>query len=182
MHDVGTVRGIEESEHAEAEIDEADPKQEREPPHCQGERSEAAQIEADAKDIGGRYDGEKGKDQTGIDKVGPQCLAEAGGAKQRHSQQPRIGDDVEGKERVGQLAVHLEEESIANDAGRHDERERSGIKLFDLPIEPSRQAGKETRCFRPALSRGCFSHPCHASHRKTGLRIGSNLAFSNGVA
>jgi len=63
------VGGVEKSQNGETEIDQNEPDQQREQPQQQCGRGEAAQMEADAENIGTSDNGQEREDQARIEQV-----------------------------------------------------------------------------------------------------------------
>ena len=76
MHDIGVPRRVEKGENAERQIDEQQPKPERERPHPHGGAVPSAKMQANPQYVRRRHDGEERKHEPWIGKVGPHARAE----------------------------------------------------------------------------------------------------------
>jgi hypothetical protein len=69
------------------------------------------------------HKGEKRENQARVDEVRPKRTAVAGETHERGEAQPRIDNDIDREQPIGQSATVFEKEGIGNDAGGHDQRE-----------------------------------------------------------
>src|SRR5581483_6581269 len=100
MNDIGAMGRIEERQDTEAEIDQHEPKDEREEPQRQSNCSKFAQIDSDAQNVRPGDHRKEGENQAWIDEIGPNLSPEANEAQDCEDNQPGISDQIGGEQRI----------------------------------------------------------------------------------
>jgi hypothetical protein len=85
-------------------------------------------------------------EKTTIDQVRPRGLPESRKPENRQQHQPRVGNAVDGEQRIGPLAMAFEEEAVRDDPRGHHEGKASGIERRDLVPGPGPRPRQKQRC------------------------------------